>query len=365
MNNNNKRRTMNNLKKLGVTALAGSLAAVSAQAGEMSMNGSANMTYYTTSKSEGKGIGTDKGLTVSGSGELDNGWTFSIYTYFSDGIDISSHATSLTMGSMGTITAGQAFGGNSGSYDEEVPQAYEQTSDRQQNSANQVGNWMDNGGLTWKPNAFEIDGLGSVQAHVGFSPDADDVATNNGSVGTKSGTWGTGLDLGLTVSTDLGLTVGAYVAERENESPATGLTKVRDEFNGSWYAKYTMGSVSFGYSEAYYDSGTAGTATAATTAKAVGTSDGVFENEQMSIAFNVNDNLSISYTESVDTYDDQSHSSSGTEVADVDQETEALQAAYSMGGMTIKAFQMESSNPGWDSDATKNTFSEISIGLSF
>ena len=59
---------MNNLKKLGVTALAGSLAAVSAQAGEMSMNGSANMTYYTTSKSEGKGIGTDKGLTVSGSG---------------------------------------------------------------------------------------------------------------------------------------------------------------------------------------------------------------------------------------------------------------------------------------------------------
>ena len=183
---------MNNLKKLGVTALAGSLAAVSAQAGEMSMNGSANMTYYTTSKSEGKGIGTDKGLTVSGSGELDNGWTFSIYTYISDAIGISSHATSLTMGSLGTITAGQAFGGNSGSYDEEVPQAYEQTSDRQQNSANQVGNWMDNGGLTWVPPAFEIDGLGSVQAHIGFSPDADDAATNNGSVGTKSGTWGAG-----------------------------------------------------------------------------------------------------------------------------------------------------------------------------
>ena len=356
---------MNNLKKLGVTALAGSLAAVSAQAGEMSMNGSANMTYYTTSKSEGKGIGTDKGLTVSGSGELDNGWTFSIYTYISDAIGISSHATSLTMGSLGTITAGQAFGGNSTKYDEEVPQAYEQTSDRQQNSANQVGNWMDNGGLTWVPPAFEIDGLGSVQAHIGFSPDADDAATNNGSVGTKSGTWGAGTDLGLTLSTDMGLTLGAYVAERENESPKTGGAAVRDEFNGSWYAKYTMGSVSVGYSEAYYDSGIAGSATAATTAKAIGTSAGTFENSQMSIAFNVNDNLSISYTESTDTYDDSSNVSSGTEIADVDQETEALQAAYSMGGMTIKAFQMESSNPGWDSDATKNTFSEVSIGLSF
>ena len=357
---------MNNLKKLGVTALAGSLAAVSAQAGEMSMNGSANFTYYTTSKSEGKGIGTDKGLTVSGSGELDNGWTFSIYTYFSDGIDISSHATSLTMGSLGTITAGQAFGGNSGSYDEEVPQAYEQTSDRQQNSANQVGNWMDNGGLTWTPPAFDISGLGSVQAHVGFSPDADDAATNNGSVGAKSGHWGQGTDLGVTVTTDLGLTVGAYVAERENENPLTGAgTPAHDEFNGSWYAKYTMGSVSVGYSEAYYDSGVRGTATAATTAKAIGTSAGTFENQQMSIAFNVNDNLSISYTDSKDTYDASSNVANGTEIADVDQETEALQAAYSMGGMTIKAFQMEASNPGWDSDATKNTFSEISIGLSF
>ena len=85
----------------------------------------------------------------------------------------------------------------------------------------------------------------------------------------------------------------------------------------------------------------------------------------MSIAFNVNDNLSISYTESTDTYDASSHVSSGTEILDVDQETEALQLAYSMGGMTIKAFQMEASNPGWDSNATKNTFSEISIGLSF
>ena len=63
--------------------------------------------------------------------------------------------------------------------------------------------------------------------------------------------------------------------------------------------------------------------------------------------------------------DASSNVAGGTEIVDVDQETEALQAAYSMGGMTIKAFQMEASNPGWDSDATKNTFSEISIGLSF
>ena len=38
---------MINLKKVGLTALAGSLAAVTAHAGEMSVTGSANVTYVT------------------------------------------------------------------------------------------------------------------------------------------------------------------------------------------------------------------------------------------------------------------------------------------------------------------------------
>ena len=103
---------MNNLKKLGVSALAGSLIAVGAQAGEMAVGGSANFTYKTKSDNPGKGIGTNKGFTVSGAGELDNGWTFSIYTAFSDALGLTSHATSLTMGSLGTITAGEGWGGN-------------------------------------------------------------------------------------------------------------------------------------------------------------------------------------------------------------------------------------------------------------
>ena len=59
----------------------------------------------------------------------------------------------------------------------------------------------------------------------------------------------------------------------------------------------------------------------------------------MSIAFNVNDNLSISWTDGEDTYDAQDNNSSGTATADVDKDTDALQIAYSMGGMSIKAYQ--------------------------
>ena len=277
MNNNNRRRIMNNLKKLGVTALAGSLAAVSAQAGEMSMNGSANMTYYTTSKSEGKGIGTDKGLTVSGSGELDNGWTFSMYTYLSDTMTLSSHATSLTMGSLGTITAGQGWGGNSTGFDEEVPQAYEQVSDLSAaGSSNSVGTFTDNGGLTWALPSFELGGA-SASLVLGWSPNGDDAGTNNGSVGTRSGSWANAQDAGLTISTDMGLTLGVYGATRENTTPiSAGQDAVNDEFNGVWYATYAMGNVSVGISQSYLDYG-AGTAANESTTCLLYTSDAADE----------------------------------------------------------------------------------------
>jgi outer membrane protein OmpU len=355
---------MNKLKVLGVTALASSLVAVSAQAGSMAVNGAANFTYKTNNQSEGKGIGTDKGLTVSGSGELDNGWTFSTYSYLSDAMGLSSHATSLTMGSIGTITAGQGWGGNSTGFDEEVPQAYEQVSDLSASgSSNSVGAFMDNGGLTWAVPSFDLGGA-SASLVLGWSPNADDAAVNNGGVGTRSGSWGDGTDAGLTISTDMGLTIGAYVAQRENNTPVgTSADAVRDEFNGVWYAKYSAGPVSIGFSSSYLDSGVVVAAEAATAAKVVRTAGGIYEERQMSIAFNVNDNISISYTDSEDEYDAQDNAS--TAIADVSQDSEALQISYSMGGMSIKAYQMERSNPGYDSDATKHSASEISIGLAF
>ena len=83
----------------------------------------------------------------------------------------------------------------------------------------------------------------------------------------------------------------------------------------------------------------------------------------MSIAFNVNDNVSISYTDASDTYDAQDNAT--TAIADVDMDSEALQISYSMGGMSIKAYQMKTTNPTWDSNATELTASEISVGLAF
>jgi len=355
---------MNKLTKLGLTALAGSLVAVSAQAGAMNVNGSANMTYKTDSGSEGKGLGTDKGLTISGSGELDNGWTFSLSTYMSESYTMSTHSTTLTMGSMGTIAMGYANAANAGGFDEEVPQAYEQISDiSNKGSSNSVGTFMGSGGITWAPPSFDLGGL-TASLVLGYAPNGDGAGSSDGGNPTKTGTWGAGYDAGLTLSSDLGLTVGAYVAERENETPvAATQDAVKDEFNGVWYAKYSAGPVSFGYSRSYLDRGATGSGTAATSAKVIRTAVGVFEETQMSISFNVNDNVSISYTTADDEYDAQDNAS--TAIADVSQDTDLLQVAYSMGGMSIKAFQAEISNPGYDSNAAEVTQTEVSLGLAF
>ena len=357
---------MNNLKKLGLSALAGSLVAVSAQAGEISVSGSANVTYKTKPGVTGKSIGTDKDVAFTGSGELDNGWTFTVSTLLTDAMTVSSSYTSITMGSMGTVSFGADTGGASYKYDEEVPQAYEQTSDANQNSANIVGNQMDSNMIVYNSPSFDMGGA-SISFDLEASPNANGNAANDGGLAAYDN-YGTGIGAGVTVKYDA-LTIGVYGAQIENNKAVQAQAAndsgdaIGDVFDGVWYAKYSFGPVSIGYSESYQDQGIAGTAAAATAAKVVRTATGIFEADTISVAFNVNDNLSISYTETEDTYDAQDNAS--TAVSDVTMTTDAIQVAYSMGGMSIKAYNMETKNPGYDNDAATVSATEIALGLAF
>jgi len=357
---------MNNLKKLGLSALAGSLAAVSAQAGEISVSGSANVTFVTgETANSARTLGTDRDVSFTSSGELDNGWSFTVSTLLDDSYSVSSSYTSLTMGSMGTLTFGTHTGGISYMYDEEVPQVYEQTSDASQNSANIVGNALDSNAVAYTAPALEIGGA-TVNIGLEYSPQASDVGAGDGGQATYSETRGSGKGAGVTIAYDA-LKLGVYAAEMENTtSPATQADDEKDHFEGVWYAKYSFGPVSIGYSESYLENGQADTddtAEAATATKVVRTATGIFESDTYSIAFNVNDNLSISYTETDDTYDAQSDKA--TNIEDVTKSTEAIQVAYSMGAMSVKAYTMETTNPGYAKDAAKLNVTEIALGLSF
>ena len=130
---------------------------------------------------------------------------------------------------------------------------------------------------------------------------------------------------------------------------------------------YNFGPVSIGYQETYFDAGLTHSTNDLTTTevRTVGESGGIFSGEAMSIAFNVNDNVSISYSEVEDTYDAQDMAGGSSSVDDVTMKTESLQVAYSMGSMSVKAYSTETSNPNFDSDADKLNVNEIALGLAF
>ena len=120
---------MNNLKKIGLSALAGTLASLSAQAGEMTVTGSAEVSYVQRDGDEitGNPIGMNKNLGFAGSGELDNGWTVSISQATNDAMAFSSAALTIGMGSLGTIVVDNGSGADFGSaLDNVVPIAFEE-----------------------------------------------------------------------------------------------------------------------------------------------------------------------------------------------------------------------------------------------
>ena len=365
MNNNKRKINMTNIKKLGLSALAGSLVAVSAQAGEMAVTGSANVTYVTgKNAANGKAIGTDKDVAFTGTGELDNGWNFTVSTLLTDGYSVSSSYTSLTMGSMGTVSFGTDTGGANYKYDEEVPQAYEQMSDAQQTTANRVGTIHDSNMIVYNSPSFDLGGV-TASFDLEYSPGANSSGVNDGGSASQDDNFGSATGAGVTLSYDA-LKFGIYGADIDRTANAD--QTVTDAFEGAWYVNYSFGPVSIGYTESYMDGGANGTAEAANTTKdaATGntrTANGFFEGEQMSIAFNVNENFSVSYTESEETYDAQDDAA--TAVADVTQKVEGIQAAYSMGAMSIKAYKIDVTNPAFDEDAADKTATEIALGLAF
>ena len=72
---------MNNLRKIGLSALAGSLATFSVNAADMSVSGSAAITFSDANRefgSNGNGFTMGDSLNFSASGELDNGMSITL-----------------------------------------------------------------------------------------------------------------------------------------------------------------------------------------------------------------------------------------------------------------------------------------------
>jgi len=126
---------MNKLTKIGLTALAGSLATIAgAQAGALTVSGGSNITWTSTSGSAtaagasltGNPIGWQNGLTFGASGELDNGWTWSANAYNSDAQALTSSNITFDMGGAGSLLVDNGAGGAGlDAMDDKMPTAYE------------------------------------------------------------------------------------------------------------------------------------------------------------------------------------------------------------------------------------------------
>ena len=129
---------MNNLKKIGVSALAGSLVAFAANAGELSVSGTANLTYtneeigpaVSSANNEGNPFGTASDVAFNGSGDV-NGMTVSFFAALdAGGGGYASNSFSVDMGDMGKIRFDQGVGGNgAAAIDDKTPTAWEESWD--------------------------------------------------------------------------------------------------------------------------------------------------------------------------------------------------------------------------------------------
>ena len=117
---------MNNFKKIGLSALAGSLVATSAFAGDMSVAGSASINVEHTNGGggdSGKTFSMGNQLTFSGGGELDNGLSVALSFVLDQNDDstaagaaysggpFDSHSVTVSSDAMGSLK----FSGEGGS----------------------------------------------------------------------------------------------------------------------------------------------------------------------------------------------------------------------------------------------------------
>jgi outer membrane protein OmpU len=339
---------MNNLKKVGLSALAGSLAVVSANATEYAVTGDSQLVWSSAEGNEsggvasnGKGIGMDVDLYFNASGELDNGWTMSFFNAIdTDGTSNNSSAQgTLGMGSLGTLVFADVAGTGANGIDDVLPFAYEETWDGTSHSSefHGFGSSTTSGALDYRTPTFSIGDI-SLSATYAYDPNANAAAPSAGGVGTASQS---GTAWSVKVS-GMGLTIGGGHEDVDNASQSTGAT---DLARATGYVKYTNGPMTIGYQEMY---------TNAANTSASGTQAPDTEGDGFGIVF-AQDNYSFSYAE----VSEQTKNISATTSAEV--EMTAMQATYTMGAMTIGMSMYETDNP----ENTTGKYEETELSLSF
>ncbi|MDC0231719.1 porin [Pelagibacteraceae bacterium] len=338
---------MNKLSKLGVSALCGSLAAISAaNAGDLTATGGATVTWLSEEgATTGNPIGMTSAVSFIGEGELDNGWGVKLTIAGNDAGAYSASNVKITLPGMGDVIINQGDSGTGiARMDDMTPSVYEEA-DGAGISAGIDKTVGVNGGTTIEVTPTEYMPAG-LTARFAYSKDADGGNVNDKSAGGVTGALGSGWDITLEAGSDLtgvdGLTLWAGMSEYEQFQNAA--TVDGDGSERTYGIKYATGAFTVGFQMSDEETGE----TAITD----------YENTMYSVTFNVNDDLSIGYN--------HIESDQVTSGDHGDAEATSYQASYTMGGATFAISEVDIENRAYGTAATADVSGTVvSMALAF
>jgi hypothetical protein len=255
---------------------------------------------------------------------------------------MSSARLSMDLGDLGTLAFDQGSGSGLGTIDDKTPTAAEEIWDGLDGAGYSA---LSVGGLVGTAGASGVWNYVNTFEGVTFNGAIRKGSGAKNSDGASSGAGGSAWDFALTTDGSMlgvdGLAIGAGYGEKE-----TGMNSavdLDDDIHMTAFANYSMGPVTFGAQVSDIEKGAA-----AAVSQSV---------EAWGIAFNVNENLSVSYGERDVTF----HNPSAT---DVEENGEGIAVAYTMGSIKIAGNKNEVS----DNDGTtgsKDEMTEIAVSFAF
>jgi len=318
---------MNKFKKIGLSALAGSLVAMSASAYEITMSGGASVAVTNASDETKSTYYQNDSITFTVAGETDGGLSITTKLELDGGANASSsfdnRSVAIGHDTMGTLT----FSGHGGDtvmsgWDDKTPSAYEES-------------W----GLT--TGASVINGTSGDNLWRYDSPSFSGLTVHASYLNTEqTGSTGAYSDVGVQFSPEMveGLTL-AYAAGEIDESTSETADDVTGIDETTYWISYVYGPITVGYQSSEADGATS-------------TQDD--ESTAMGISYAVSDSLTVSYNEhEVDLGSSTS-----------DQESSGVSASYTMGGATISASFNETENVAGAATTDVENY-EVAVSFAF
>ena len=307
---------MNNLKKIGLTALGTAMVATSANAAELSVSGATSIFFGGEDNSNaGNGWSMTDQIDFNASGEMDNGFTVDMYLQFDSGSTLDDKTLAIGMGDMGTLTfSGHGGNGPVGAWDDKTPSANEES------WGTSIGGTVDgptNSAVSDNSFIYDYTISDGIALKAAYKPSKGTALESSTEIGVSY----TGME-GLTVLAAMG----------ENNSAA-------DKIDLSVFSvNYAMGPITVGFQANESDAGT-------------GTDE---DFTAYGISYAVSDDVSISYGVSSLDY------SSSLE----DQDSSAVSVSFTAGGVGISASHQTTDNVAGAAAADNSSY-EINFSFAF